>query len=64
MNPQLISLAIELAPGVISNFKSLFAKNNPNAPTPTDAEVFAAFNSAFFSSLAKDDAYLAIHPPK
>lgn len=64
MNPEIINLAIELTPGIINTFKELFKKNNPATPSPTDAEVMAAFNSAFFSSLAKDDAYLAVHPVK
>ena len=64
MNPQLIAVALELTPQVIESLKEVFRKKNPTLPTPTDAEVMAAFNSAFFSSLAKDEAYLAIHPPK
>lgn len=59
---EILALAIEQAPGLIRGFKSLFAQRNPGAPEPTDAEVIAAFNSAFQSSLDKDDAWFAAHP--
>jgi hypothetical protein len=62
MNPELVNLAIQEAPAVIGALKSLFGKSNPGAPEPTSEEVIAAFNSAFASSVAKDEAYLAIHP--
>ena len=58
----LITLAIQQVPSIIDAIKSIFASQNPGAPTPTDAQVIAAFNSAFASSLAVDDAYLAVHP--
>ena len=58
----LITLAIQEVPDLIASIKSIFGSQNPGAPTPTDAEVIAAFNSAFTSSLAVDDAYLAVHP--
>jgi hypothetical protein len=62
MNPALVALAIQEAPAAIALIKNLFAKANPGAPELTDEEVVAAWNSAFASSLAKDDAYLAAHP--
>ena len=62
MNPALIALAIQEAPTIIAALKALFHQTNPNAPLPTDAEVIAAYQTAFVSSLAKDDAWLAAHP--
>lgn len=61
MNP-LILLAIKEAPSVIAFLKIQFAKANPEAPMPTDAEVITAYESAFASSIAKDDIWLATHP--
>lgn len=61
MNPALITLAIQEAPAVIAALRSLFQKANPNAPLLTDAEVIAAYQVAFTSSLAKDDTWLATH---
>lgn len=57
MNP-LILLALQQTPAVIGYLKVLFTKAQPDGPVPTDAEVIAAFESAFASSLAKDDAWL------
>lgn len=62
MNPLLLQLAIQLAPEAIDLIKKAFAKMNPADPAPTDAEVIAAFNVAFVSSLARDDQWLAEHP--
>lgn len=61
MNP-LIALAIQEAPGIIALLKDAFKRDNPDAPVPTDEEVIAAYESAFRSSLAKDEAWLAAHP--
>lgn len=61
MNP-LILLAIQETPSLIAYFRELFHKNNPADPVPTEAEIFAAFESAFQSSLAQDAAWLAAHP--
>jgi len=61
MNP-LIQIAISEAPAVIALLRGLFQQKNPSAPVPTDAEVIAAFEKAFKSSLAKDDQWLAAHP--
>lgn len=63
MNQQLINLAIQEVPGVIALLRGALKKSVPSAPEPTEAEVMAAFNAAFFSSLAKDDQWLASHPP-
>ena len=62
MNPQLIELAINLAPEIITRLREMFHSENPTAALPTDAEVISAYQSAFISSLAKDDLWLAAHP--
>lgn len=58
----LILLALQETPAIIATVKSLFAKQNPNAPEPTDAEVVAAYQTALQSSLDKDALWLAQHP--
>ncbi len=58
----LLPVLIQELPGIINLVKDLFAKRNPGAPVPTDEEIFAAFEQAFQSSRAKDDAWLAAHP--
>lgn len=58
MDQLLLQLAIQETPNIIASVKDLFAKQNPTAPPLTDAQVFAALNTAYFSSLAKDDAIL------
>lgn len=62
MNQQLLAIALQEAPAVITWLADAFRKKNPDAPQPTEAEVIAAWNLAFISSLAKDDAWLAAHP--
>lgn len=62
VNTQLVTLAILQTPSIIAAIRALFAKQNPGVPEPTSAEVIAAFNSAFISSLVKDDEWLAAHP--
>jgi hypothetical protein len=58
----LVQVAIEEAPAVIAWLRDAFAKRDPTAPVPTDAEVIAAYQSAFASSIARDEAWLAAHP--
>lgn len=58
----LVNIAIAETPAIIEFLKSAFAKAHPNDPAPTDADVIAAYQSAFASSIAKDDAWLAAHP--
>lgn len=62
MQEQLIALAIQEVPNIIEALKEAFHKKEPTAPVPTEAEVIAAFNQAFTSSLAKDDLWLAQNP--
>lgn len=62
MREQLLALAIQQAPTVIAGLRELFQRDNPSAPVPTEAEVMAAFNAAFISSLARDTEWLAAHP--
>jgi hypothetical protein len=57
----IINLAVQELPAVISLFKELFKKQNPDAPEPTNEEVIAAFETAYQMSLAKDDAILNAH---
>jgi hypothetical protein len=63
VNPALITLAIQETPSLVGLFKDLFATRHPDQPEPTDEEVIAAFQQAFTSSLAKDEAWLTVHPP-
>lgn len=58
----LVLLAIQETPAIIATIKDLFAKQNPDAPQPTDAEVIAAYQQALQSSLDKDAAWLSQHP--
>lgn len=59
MEAELLQLAVAELPNIVAGVKDLFAKNNPDAPPVTDAQVFAALNSAYLSSLAKDDDLLS-----
>lgn len=61
VNP-LVATAIEELPELISFFKYLFAKKNPNQPSPTSDEVLEALDHAVASGIAKDDLWLATHP--
>ncbi len=64
MTEALLALAIQETPALIARIKEVFGKQNPGVPPPTDAEVIAAYEAAFASSLAKDDAWLKAHPPR
>jgi len=62
IDPRLVSIAIANLPDLISWLRVEFMKKNPTAPTPTDAEVLAAYNEARLSSLEKDARWLEAHP--
>jgi hypothetical protein len=62
MTPALLAVLLQNLPGIIGFAKAQFASANPGAPVPTDEEVIAAYQSALASSLAKDEAWLAVHP--
>ncbi len=62
MNPNLLNVAIAEAPAIFDFLRTAFAKAHPGDPEPTDAEVIAAYEAAFASSIAKDEAWLAAHP--
>ncbi len=62
MNEALLALAIQQTPAIIELLKGAFKHAAPGDPEPTDAEVIAAYESAFQSSILKDDAWLATHP--
>ena len=57
----LIALAIQEAPAIFDRLRALFHKSNPTDPLPTDAEVIAAYQAAFQSSIDKDNAWLSAH---
>ena len=61
MNP-IVLLAIQEAPAIIEAFKALFAKQNPGAPVPTDADVIVAFDLAVKTTLQVDEAWKQAHP--
>lgn len=60
--PPLIAVLIQQMPSIVAFAKELFARENPTAPVPTEAEVIAAYLRALTSSLAKDEQWLAAHP--
>jgi hypothetical protein len=61
MNP-LLQLAIQETPAIIALLRDALKKQDPSAPAPSDAEVIAAYESAFQSSRAKDELWLSQHP--
>jgi hypothetical protein len=61
MNQDLITLAIQETPQIVDLLRSLFQKQQPDAPVPSEAEVMAAYQVAFTSTLAKDDFWLSTH---
>lgn len=62
LDPRLLTVALDLAPEVITLIKAAFVTRHPDAPALTDAAVIAGLQTAFVSSLAKDDNWLAAHP--
>lgn len=63
MDPRLVTLALQEAPVIVAALRALFSHQHPTDAAPTDAEVIAAWQSAFASSLAVDAQWLAAHPP-
>lgn len=55
-------VAVRIVPEIVALVRSFHTAANPNAPTPTDAEVLEGLRQAVSSSIAKDDAWLAAHP--
>ncbi len=62
IDPRLINVAIEELPAIIAWLRSAFQNRHPDAPVPTSEEIIAAYESAYQTSLATDDAILAAHP--
>lgn len=62
LDPRLVQVAITLIPSVIDWIREAFKNQHPDAPVPTSEDVIAAYESAFASSIAKDEAWLAAHP--
>lgn len=58
-----LNTAINNLPGIIALIKGDHASRNPDAPALTDEQVISALKSAIASSLAKDEQWLAAHPP-
>jgi hypothetical protein len=59
----IVNTAIGALPGIIALIKSAHSTNNPDAPVLTDEQVLDALNQAVASSVAKDEQWLAQHPP-
>jgi hypothetical protein len=62
VDPRIVQVAIAELPGIVAMVRSAFAKQNPDAPVPTGAEVMAAFDAAYTSSIAVDDNWLNANP--
>lgn len=52
-------LLVQELPSLILWLKAAFVRANPGQPLPTDAEVLAAYETAFAASATKDDQILA-----
>lgn len=59
----IVSVAIQELPSILALIRQRHADAHPDA-TLTDEQVLAGLASAIMSSLAKDDAWLAAHPPQ
>lgn len=62
VDPRVVQVVIDGLPDVLAFVRAVFGVKNPDAPVPTDAEIQSAFESAFVSSAAKDEQWLASHP--
>lgn len=58
----LIAALLQNMPALVALARDLFARDNPDAPPPTDAEVHAALIAALASSLSIDAEWLRTHP--
>lgn len=58
----LVNVGVAILPEVLALFRSRHAAADPNAPTPTDAEVLAGLKAAVEQSIATDNDWLARHP--
>lgn len=62
IDPRIISVVITELPSIITAIKDAFSAAHPDEQQPTSEDVIAAFDAAYQSSLAKDEAWLAAHP--
>lgn len=60
----IVNTAIGALPGIIGLIRADHAAKNPGAPPLTDEQVLEGLSSAVASSVAKDEQWLAQHPPK
>jgi hypothetical protein len=58
-----VNTAIGALPGILSLIKAQHQNYNPSDPPLTDTQVLEALQSAVASSVAKDEAWLAVHNP-
>lgn len=57
------NVAVTVLPEILALVRSRHAAADPGAPTPTDADVLRGLETAVKDSIAKDDEWLAAHPP-
>ena len=62
IDPRLVSVIIDETPAVIALVQSLFIKKHPDDPTPSSAEVIAAWETVYSDSLARDEQILKDNP--
>lgn len=59
ISPDLALAIVQLAPAIITEVKSLFAKENPDAPAMTDEEAVAKLQADADRVVGKIDAWKA-----
>jgi hypothetical protein len=62
VDPRLVSVIIDETPAVIALVQSLFVKKHPTEPTPSSADVIAAWETVYSESLARDEQILRDNP--